>query len=134
METSAERRAIVPAFWADFYEQTHIPAAVLVRDRLYVTGHTGTLHDGTFPESAEKQLRQTFRNIALTLAEGGATFRDVVELRSLHVDFGSHSEVVLEVAAEFLDDPYPAWTASGVTELFEPEALIEISCTAVVGQ
>jgi enamine deaminase RidA (YjgF/YER057c/UK114 family) len=36
------------------------------------------------------------------------------------------------VAAEFLEDPYPAWTAVGVTELLLPEALIEISCVAVV--
>jgi enamine deaminase RidA (YjgF/YER057c/UK114 family) len=29
------------------------------------------------------------------------------------------------------EDPYPAWTAVGVTELILPEALVEISCVAV---
>jgi enamine deaminase RidA (YjgF/YER057c/UK114 family) len=39
---------------------------------------------------------------------------------------------MLMVAGEFLDEPYPAWTAVGVTELFEPEALVEVSCEAVL--
>jgi enamine deaminase RidA (YjgF/YER057c/UK114 family) len=39
--------------------------------------------------------------------------------------------VLLAVAAEFLQDPFPAWTAVGVTELIDPEAVIEISCVAV---
>lgn len=40
--------------------------------------------------------------------------------------------MLLAVAAEFLTEPYPAWTAVGVTELFDSEAVIEISCVAVV--
>jgi enamine deaminase RidA (YjgF/YER057c/UK114 family) len=44
------------------------------------------------------------------------------------------AEALLRVAAQFLDDPYPAWTAVGVTELIIPEALVEISCVAVVDQ
>jgi enamine deaminase RidA (YjgF/YER057c/UK114 family) len=56
----------------------------------------------------------------------------VVEIHSYHVGYRAHADVVLQVAAEFLDDPYPAWTAVGVTELFEPEALVEVSCVAVV--
>ena len=39
---------------------------------------------------------------------------------------------MLTVAGEFLEDPYPAWTAVGVMELFEPEALVEVSCEAVL--
>jgi enamine deaminase RidA (YjgF/YER057c/UK114 family) len=29
-------------------------------------------------------------------------------------------------------DPYPAWTNVGVTELFLPEAVVEIRCVAVI--
>ena len=36
-----------------------------------------------------------------------------------------------QIAAEFLAEPFPAWTAVGVTELIDPEAVIEISCVAV---
>jgi enamine deaminase RidA (YjgF/YER057c/UK114 family) len=132
MPAPSSRHAIVPAVWADFYQETHIPAAVLVGDTLRVTGHTGETADGVFPDRVEEQIRQTFRNLALTLQEVGATWDDVVELHSFHVGYSDQAEAVLEVAAEFLDDPYPAWTAVGVTELYVPEALVEISCVAVV--
>jgi enamine deaminase RidA (YjgF/YER057c/UK114 family) len=123
---------IVPAVWADFYEETRIPAAVRVGDTLRVTGHTGETADGVFSADPESQFRQTFRNIALTLAEAGATWSDVVEMNSYHVGLLSQAEAVLRIAAEFLREPYPAWTAVGVTELILPEALVEISCVAVV--
>ena len=79
------RKAVVPAVWADFYEDTRIPAAVRVGDTLRVTGHTGETADGVFSDSAEEQIRQVFRNIALTLAEAKANWSHVVEVNSYHV-------------------------------------------------
>jgi hypothetical protein len=35
------------------------------------------------------------------------------------------------VAADFLEAPYPAWSAVGVTGLFELEALYELRCVAM---
>jgi len=125
---------VVPPFWADFYEQTRIPAALHVDDFLYLTGHTGTLDDGTFPDGAESQIRQTFLNIFTTLTKAGVGWSDVVRIDSYHVGLRTQSEALMTVAAEFLADPFPAWTAVGVTELFEPEALVEISCTALMSR
>jgi enamine deaminase RidA (YjgF/YER057c/UK114 family) len=125
------REVLVPEVWADFYKETHIPAGVKVGDTLRLTGHTGETADGVFSPDHEIQIRQVFRNIALTLAEAGATWSNVVEINSYHVGLLHQAEAVLQVAAEFLEDPYPAWTAVGVTELILPEALVEISCVAV---
>lgn len=130
----APRDVIVPDVWADFYEETHIPAAVCVGDTLRVTGHTGETAEGVFSADAETQIRQVFRNIGLTLTEAGADWSDVVEINSYHVGLADQADAVLRVAAEFLTDPYPAWTTVGVTELFESDALVEISCTAVLPQ
>jgi len=124
--------AIVPAVWAEFYEETHIPAALRVNDTVRVTGHTGEAADGGFSTDPEVQIRQVFGNIALTLVEAGVSWSDVVEINSYHVGLQRQLEAVLRIAAEFLKDPYPAWTAVGVTELLVPEALIEISCVALV--
>jgi enamine deaminase RidA (YjgF/YER057c/UK114 family) len=124
--------AVVPTAWTDFYEATHIPAAVRVGDTIRLTGHTGDGADGTFSDDPEDQTRQTFRNIADTLAEAGASWSDVVEVTSYRVGLREHSDALLRVAAEFLEAPYPAWTDVGVTELFEPEAVVEISCIALV--
>jgi enamine deaminase RidA (YjgF/YER057c/UK114 family) len=131
-DNGASRRVFVPEVWADFYEETHIPAGVSVGGTLRLTGHTGETADGAFSADAETQIRQVFRNIALTLAEAGVHWSDVVEINSYHVGLLIQAEAVLRVASEFLEDPFPAWTAVGVTELIHPEALVEISCVAVV--
>jgi enamine deaminase RidA (YjgF/YER057c/UK114 family) len=131
---SHKRDAVVPSVWTSFYEETRIPAAVKVGDTIHVTGHTGEAADGVFPDNPEGQIRGTFANIALTLAETGASWSDVVSLTTYHVGLRSQTDTILRVAADFLDVPYPAWTAVGVTELWPPEAVIEISCIAVLRQ
>jgi enamine deaminase RidA (YjgF/YER057c/UK114 family) len=128
------RNAIVPPRWAEFYAATNIPAAVQVGNMLRLTGHTGDRADGSFAESAEEQIRQTFANVADTLAEAGATWADIVETTSFRVRFEDHPEAELSVAAEFLEPPYPAWSAVGVTSLFEPEAVYELRCVAMLAE
>lgn len=126
------RRVVVPSVWRDFFEQTGIPAAVWAGNTLRLTGHTGDDPDGSYPTELEDQLRATFRNIELTLIEAGVGWSDVVEITAYHVGLLDQTELVLRVAAEFLEAPYPAWTAVGVTELYVPEALVEISCVAEI--
>jgi enamine deaminase RidA (YjgF/YER057c/UK114 family) len=125
-------RVVVSPHWRAFYEAAHIPAAVRAGDTIRVAGHTGEGPDGLFDVHQEAQLRHTFGNLAQTLATAGVTWADVVQLTSYHVGLRAQAESLLAVAAEFLVDPYPAWTAVGVTELFEEGALVEISCVAVV--
>jgi enamine deaminase RidA (YjgF/YER057c/UK114 family) len=132
--SSDPREAFIPSEWRAFYEETGVPAAVRSGRLLYVTGHTGEAADGVFPTDVEAQVRGTFRNIAITLAEAGLGWADVVEVNSYHVGFRNQVSALLAVAAEFLAKPYPAWTAVGVTELIVPEAVIEISCVAVAGE
>ncbi len=126
------RDGVVPEHWRSFYESTHVPAAVRDRDRLYVTGHTGEDSDGIFSPDPEVQIRRTFQNVSATLATAGTSWADVVELNSYHVGLQAQSDVLIVVAGEFLADPYPAWTAVGVTELFDEGAVVEISCTAAL--
>jgi enamine deaminase RidA (YjgF/YER057c/UK114 family) len=130
-DPSRKREAFIPSVWSAFYEETGVPAAVRSGRTLYVTGHTGESADGVFPTDVEAQVRGTFLNIELTLAEAGLGWHDVVALNSYHVGFRDQVPVLLAVAAEFLAEPFPAWTAVGVTELIAPEAVIEISCVAV---
>jgi len=129
---STKRDVVVPEGWRDFYEATHIPAAVRVGDTLRLTGHTGDMADGTFSADSATQARQTFVNISLTLSAAGISWSDVVEITSYRVGLRAQTDDLLKAASEFLEDPYPAWTDVGVTELFEPDAVVEISCIAVL--
>lgn len=124
--------AIVPSDWADFFEQTQVPAAIRVGETLHVTGTTGEVALDDYPKDPEVQIRQTFKNVAITLAEVGATWSDVVSMTTYHVGLSTYASLVLDVAAEFLETPYPAWTAVGVTELWSPDAILEIACIALL--
>jgi enamine deaminase RidA (YjgF/YER057c/UK114 family) len=76
------RDAIVTPLWRDFYEATGIPAAVRVGQSVRLTGHTGTRPDGSLSADPAEQLRQTFENVADTLAAAGSCARD---RRTVHV-------------------------------------------------
>jgi enamine deaminase RidA (YjgF/YER057c/UK114 family) len=130
---AARREAVVPSSWADFYAETSVPAAVRHGSALYLSGHTGCHVDGTFDLDAETQIRQTFRNITDALDEVSADWSQVVAVRSYHVGLREQAEVMLEVAGEFLAAPFPAWTALGVTQLFEAGAVFELECFALIG-
>ncbi len=130
--TSREREAFIPTVWKAFYEETGVPAAVKSGRNLYVAGHTGESADGTFPADADAQVRGTFRNIEITLTEAGLGWADVIAVTSYHVGFRGQAATLAAIAAEFLTEPLPAWTAVGVTELIDPEAVVEISCVAAL--
>ena len=127
------RDAIITPLWREFYDATGIPAAVRIGQTLRLTGHTGARPDGSFSTDPAEQLRQTFANIADTLAAADCTWADVQEITAYHVGLPAQGDLALEVAAEFLAPPFPAWTAVGVTELYEPEATVELSVVATIG-
>src|SRR5271154_6833188 len=89
IEHEGGRDAIVPADWIEFYEDTHIPAAVWSDDTLRVSSHAGESPDDVFPKDPEEQLRGAFRNITSTLAEAGTDWSDVVEINSYHIGLRS---------------------------------------------
>jgi enamine deaminase RidA (YjgF/YER057c/UK114 family) len=126
------REAIVPNSWASFYAETAVPAAVRQGAGVYFSGHTGCCEDGSFDPDPKTQIRQTFRNITDALEEIGADWSNVVALRSYQIGLRGQAEVMLQVAAEFLEAPFPAWTAVGVTELFEADAVFELECFAII--
>lgn len=126
-----DREAIVPSGWRPFYDQSGVPAAIRDGDTLHTTGHTGEDEDLTFSADPAHQIRRTFLNLAETLQEAGFAWSDVVELRSFHVGLRDQAEALLSVAGEFLSRPFPAWTAVGVTELWDEGSIIELGCTAV---
>jgi enamine deaminase RidA (YjgF/YER057c/UK114 family) len=102
-----------------------------VGNSLRLSGHTGEDADGVFAADVEDQIRGAFRNTTSTLVAAGVQWSDVVEIHSYHVGLSRQGAALLRIAAEFLEAPYPAWTAVGVVELFSPRAVVEIRCIAV---
>ena len=100
------------------YEQHGYSAALKSGDLLFVSGQVGSRTDGSPEPDLEAQIRLAFANLKATLAAGGCTLADIVDLTSFHTDPEQQFATVMKVKAEmFPQPPYPNWTAVGVNWL-----------------
>lgn len=90
--------------------------------------HGGHLVGG---DDMRAQTRQVFEAISALLADRGATFAHVVNIRTYLADMARLREYG-EVRAEYLDGALPTSTTVEVSRLFRPGALLEVDITAVV--
>jgi enamine deaminase RidA (YjgF/YER057c/UK114 family) len=128
-----ERKAIEPASWAadlPWYRETRLSPAVQVGDMLFVAGCTGVSAAADGPRA---MMRQAYREVGEVLHAAGASWDDVISMTTYHVEFRRDIDVMVDVHREFVTmEPFPAWTAVGVNQLYEPEAIVEISVTAAM--
>lgn len=95
---------------------------------VYVSGQGPKDYDADM----ETQLRQTMDRIGLILKEAGASWENVVILRSFFVHLSRDLPIFRKVRKDYLVKPYPASTAVGTPELAIPGLDIEIEATAVI--
>ena len=128
-----ERRAIEPDAWGadlDWYRETRLSPAVQVGDLLFVAGCTGATAAADGPRA---QMRRAYEEIGQVLDAAGSSWGDVVSMNTYHVHFRRDIDAMTEIHREFVSkEPFPEWTAVGVTALYEPEAIVEISVHALV--
>ena len=78
------------------------------------------------------QVRCIFRKVAVQIEEVGGGLADVVTMTAYLTDVRYNSEFV-EVRKEFFEEAlYPASTLVTVKALNRPEALLEVTATAVI--
>ena len=131
-ENALKKKSIVPSDFRMKYDKWHFSPAIESGGFLFVSGCTGARPDGTVSENVTEQFRQAFRNVEASLGEAGLAYSDVVELVSYHVELEEHFQEFVLVKDEFVGEPYPAWTAVGVSGLAADGALVEIKVTAKV--
>ena len=109
---------------------------VSAEGRLVVTGGViGWDVHGHLPSDFVAQVRQTLRNIAAILAEGGARPEHLVRLTWYVVDMNeylSSLKALGQIYREIIGAHYPAMALVQVVRLVEKEARVEIEATAVV--
>lgn len=100
---------------------------------LVLAGQVALDHEGTLVggDDMRAQTRQVFATIGALLADRGATFADVVNIRTYLADMSRLREYG-EVRAGYLADALPTSTTVEVSRLFRPGALLEVDVTAVV--
>ncbi|GAA0954651.1 hypothetical protein GCM10009560_78760 [Nonomuraea longicatena] len=112
-----------------FEEQIGYARAVVVGDRVYVSGTTGFDYTTmTISDDVVEQAAQCLRNIGAALAEAGCTFADVVRVRYLLPDRADF-EPCWPVLREHFGTVRPAATML-VCGLADPRMKIEIEVDA----
>ncbi len=127
----SKRRSVIPDGMQRLHDQFHFSPAVRVGKHVFCSGQIGTGPDGKLDPDPAAQIANAFGNLRSLLEEAGASLADVVEMTSFHVGFNEHIGVFMQVRDGFLEEPYPAWTAIGVSELAFG-ALVEIKVRAIV--
>ena len=121
---------IVPSQDKALYENFHFASATRAKGLVMCSGQIGTTSGGGVPESAEDEFRNAWLSVGRVLSAAGLGFGDIAEITSFHVGLRDHLAVFMKVKDEFVKEPYPAWTAIGVSELAVPGARVEIKVVA----
>lgn len=124
-------KRIIPPSQQSLYDNYHFAPAVIDGKHLRCSGVIGTSREsGSVSTDPTTQFTQAFDNLAEVLEAGGASFADITEMTTFHVGLQANLAAFMAVKDNYIKEPYPAWTAIGITELAIPGGLVEIRVTA----
>ena len=124
------KEVVIPAGMEAYYTDYHFAPAVKDGDRLFCSGQIGVSANLSIDADPETQFTQAFNNVKAVLETAGSSFDDVVEMTTFHVGLQENLSEFMKVKDRFVAEPYPSWTAVGITELAFPGALVEIKVIA----
>jgi enamine deaminase RidA (YjgF/YER057c/UK114 family) len=103
---------------------------------LYIAGQTGHHQDSTLDPGLVDQFAQACRSVAAVIAAAGGEPTDLVSMTIYTTDLQAYREGLEPIGVayrEVFGRHYPPMALIGVSELFDPEALVELVCVAVIG-
>jgi len=108
-----------------------------VGNTLHLGGQTAMDAEGKIvPGGIVDQFRRAFSNVLATVAEAGGTPDDLVSVTIYLTDVQDYQRNGKEIGRiwrELAGDHYPAMAGIGISELWQPEAMIEIAGIAEIG-
>lgn len=134
MSSDALTRAILPEGWP---MPRGYANGMVAQGRVLVTGGlVGWNEHGVFASGFLPQLRQTFLNIKAVVEAGGGRIEDIVRLTWYVTDIEGYRTSLKDMGPiyrEVLGRHFPAMAVVQVLSLVEPQALVEIEATAIIG-
>jgi enamine deaminase RidA (YjgF/YER057c/UK114 family) len=102
---------------------------------VFLAGQTGHRADGSIDDGVVAQFEQAVANIAVALEAAGAAAQHMASLQIFVTNLAGYREALGDLGAAYrrvLGHHYPATSLFEVSSLFDPSALVELVCTAVV--
>ena len=103
--------------------------ALVVGDRVLVSGTGPIWPDGSCPENPYLQARRCLEIIETALTEAGVTRADVVRTR-MYITDAAHADAVGRAHGEMFGDVRPAATMVVITGMLDPRWKVEIEAEA----
>lgn len=111
-----------------FQEAVGYSDAVVHGDTIYLSGVVAAPQEGE--TTLVPAYERAFARMDATLKRLGASWDDVLVFDTFHVGpMAAQLDDLVTVRSRYIKAPFPAWTAVGVTELYEPTAVTEIRLT-----
>lgn len=120
----------IPDPGGTLYDNWHFAQAVRSNGLLLCSGQIGTEADLSVPAEFLDEARNAWTAVGAVLRAAGLGFEDIVEYTTYHVGLQASLPDFMRARDEVLAEPWPAWTAIGVSELAVPGARLEIRVTA----
>ncbi len=102
---------------------------------LHIAGITGHHVDGSLAEDLVDQFSTACRSVAEIISEAGGEVTDLVSMIIYTTDVESYRNSLGPLGERYravFGRHYPPMALLGIEELFDPEALVELVCVAVV--
>jgi enamine deaminase RidA (YjgF/YER057c/UK114 family) len=126
------RQSIIPTDPQAVAFQTEVgfADAVVVGDMVYLSGVVAAPQPGE--TGLQAAYERAFARIGTVLQRAGSSWADVVDMTTYHTDLAGQLNDLIPVKNRYVAAPFPAWTAIGITALYEPTAVTEIKIVARV--
>lgn len=102
---------------------------------LHIAGETGHYPDLSLDEGFVAQFAMACRNVATVVETAGGSLGDLVSMSIFVTDVDYYRQNLQEIGAAYqsvFGKHFPAMALIGITELVDPNALVEITAIAVV--
>ena len=123
-------KAIVPTDLVGYVNDWKMSPGLEHEGFIFMTGFTGASADGQYSDDPTEQIEAVFAKIRAVLEEGGLGFQHLVEMTSYHVGLRDHLDQFNNIRANYVKEPFPAWTAIEVAGFVREGAIVEIKCIA----
>lgn len=102
---------------------------------LHIAGMTGHHPDGSIDDDLVDQFGMACQSVASVIGEAGGEPSDLVSMTVYTTDVDGYRRQLRAIGKRYrsvFGKHYPPMALFGVTDLFDPAALVELVCVAVV--